>query len=144
MKLLLFVKPLCPVTLSHVAGGLHKVTIHLFIHQHIVFMFLVVSFLSLSCLFLCIHLTLLKFGPLLLLFLSPSHFNQALQRQVIKVLFDLQLVQGLMENKAMIKGLVTVLICALESVKSWRLVGKAERDLERKDELGVLLIRPCV
>ena len=49
-----------------------------------------------------------------------------------------------MENKAMIKGLVTVLICALESVKSWRLVGKAERDLERKDELGVLLIRPCV
>lgn len=49
-----------------------------------------------------------------------------------------------MENEAMIKGLVTVFICALESVKSLRLVGKAERDLERKDELGVLLIRPCV
>jgi hypothetical protein len=143
VKLLLFVKPLGPVAVSHVARGLHEVAVHLFFHQHFVIL-LVIPFLSLSCLFLCIHLTLLKLSLLRLLFLSPSHFYQALQRQVIEVLFNLQLVQSLVENKAMIKGLVTVLISALESMKSWRLVGKAERDLEWKDELGVLLICPCV
>ena len=49
-----------------------------------------------------------------------------------------------MKDETMIERLISVFICALKSMECWWFVSKAERDLQWKDELNVLLVSRCI
>ena len=72
-------------------------------------------------------------------FLEPLD-PQLLERLILKVLLQLELVELLVEDEAVEERLVAVEVGALEGVEGWRLVGVAEEDLSWEDELDVFLV----